>query len=321
MGQMDTIHVTAASDDRMAAGLGIGLFSMFRRTKTPIHAHLVLDNISPINLERFALLDKQFDHQITIIKPDFKDDYASAKTGTHVNKVAYYRLNMGEYMQDVERVIWFDSDMLCLGDIQPLWTEDLEGLPIGAVNDPASIEVTAEGIEYEKIGLQKTDPYFNSGLLLVDLNQWRSLGTKERVLRHMSEDPNFGRFRDQSRLNYFFAKQWKELPEKYNVQARVVGLQSPLPPSDPDAFHEALVDPVIVHFNGPCKPWQIKMLSPYKKAYRREWMRSPWRDWSEKSSDPIREWRWFLGDLRRHWRRWLWIRGEINKRHSSALFE
>jgi lipopolysaccharide biosynthesis glycosyltransferase len=90
---LETIHITAASDENMAAGLGIGLFSIFRRSRGPIHAWIVLDRVSDVHVKRFETLGRQFGHQITFVEPTFREEYSQAKRGSHVNQVTYYRLN------------------------------------------------------------------------------------------------------------------------------------------------------------------------------------------------------------------------------------
>lgn len=309
-GLVDAIYLTGAADDNAAPGLGIGLSSVLERCSGEIRPYLVLDGVSEANLARFKALEIRHNVKFEYVDPEpFKKLYRDAKQGGHISYVAYYRLSLPDYLpQEARRAIWFDSDMLALGDIRELWNEDLENQPLGAVYDPVLTEVGAEGVEYEKIGIDPALGYFNSGLLLIDLDQWRAESIGSHIRAHMKADPNFGRFRDQSRLNKYFAGRWKELPRRYNLQSRVIGVQSiPLKPADPDAFRAALRDPMIVHFNGPCKPWQRRTLNPFKPTYRAAWKRSPWHDWKP-SQNLIFETRWFVGDLRRYWRRFVWLK-------------
>lgn len=318
--QHDVIYLTGAADDNAAPGLGIGLSSILERCSGEIRPYLVLDGVSDENLARFKALEDKYGVKIEYVQADrFKGLYRDAKQGSHISYVTYYRLSLQDYLPpEAKKAIWFDSDMLCLGDIRELWNEDLEGNPLGAVYDPVVTEVGAEGIEYKKIGIDLANGYFNAGLLLIDVDQWRAEQVGAQIRAHMQADPQFGRFRDQSRLNKYFEGRWKELSRRYNLQGRVIGLQSiPLKPFDPQAFQQALRDPLIVHFNGPCKPWQRRTLSPFKSDYRAAWRRSPWRNWHH-SENMVSEMRWYFGDLRRHWRRLVWLKRHIPKKSAKS---
>src|SRR5579885_288398 len=68
---------------------------------------------------------------------------------------------------DVERVLYLDADIVVTGSIASLWNTDLGEALFGAVDIPGS----DRGVCH--LGLRPEDGYFNSGVLLFNLKQWR----------------------------------------------------------------------------------------------------------------------------------------------------
>jgi len=302
-----SIFLTAVADDRMIAPLGVTLTSILERSKASFDITVVLDNVGQPDIGRLQGLAESFGQTIRLVEPEFKQLYANAKSNQWVTKAAYYRLHMADFLpKEAKKAIYLDCDILCLGDLEELWHESLDGQPVAAVYDPTVTEVTEMGLEYELIGTDLKDGYFNSGVMVVDVEQWREEGVAGHISRHIQENPKFGRFHDQSRLNAYFTRRWKRLPLRYNLQARMMGIQLPgLEPTDERLLRASIADPMLVHFNGPCKPWQGRLVNPFKRDYIEVWRRSLWRDWRPKQN-PLEEWRWHLGDVRKHWRQLKW---------------
>jgi len=291
----------------MIAPLGITLTSILEKASGPFDITVVLDGVGSADRKKLEELGHSFGQTIRLIEPDFKGLYTNAKSNQWVTKAAYYRLHMADYLpSEAKRAIYIDSDILCLGDLRELWNEPLNGFPLGAVSDPTVTEPTELGLEYELIGTGRYDGYFNSGVMVVDLDQWRVEHVAEKIAKHIHDYPKFGRFHDQSRLNAYFARRWQPLPLRYNLQARMMGIQLPgMEPTDPKVLAESIANPSLVHFNGPCKPWQHRLVNPFKKDYVAVWKRSLWRDWHPKQR-MLEEMRWHFGDLRKHWRQLRW---------------
>lgn len=66
----------------------------------------------------------------------------------------------------VERALYLDSDVLVRGDLKQLWNIDLQGKAVGAVTDigfPMGHDHSTKA------------PYFNAGVLLIDLAKARGV--------------------------------------------------------------------------------------------------------------------------------------------------
>lgn len=302
-----TIFLTAVADDRMVAPLGITLTSILERSRASYDITVVLDNVGQADIDKLKKLGETFGQTIRLVEPEFKQLYSNAKSNQWVTKAAYYRIHMADFLpKEAKKAIYLDCDILCLGDLEELWNESLDGHAVAAVYDPTVTEVTDLGLEYELIGTDLKDGYFNSGVLVVDVEQWRAENVAANISKHVQDFPKFGRFHDQSRLNAYFTRRWKRLPLRYNLQARMMGIQLPgLEPTNEGVLRDSISNPMLVHFNGPCKPWQGRLLNPFKRDYIEVWRRSLWSDWHPKQK-ALEELRWHFGDLRKHWRQLRW---------------
>jgi len=138
----------------------------------------------------------------------------------------YFRLLAPFLLPSYSRAIYLDADTVVVGDISPLWTMDLETYPVGAMRD--YLECVRHAISnYEELGLDPESHYFNSGVLIMDLDHWRRERVAERVLsvcaqhkdclRAQGRWPQF----DQYGLNVVLNKQWKQLDEMWNHASHV----------------------------------------------------------------------------------------------------
>ncbi|HZM74576.1 MAG TPA: glycosyltransferase family 8 protein [Candidatus Limnocylindrales bacterium] len=175
----------------------------------------------------------------------------------------YLRLSIPDEI-DEPTVLYLDCDLIALDDLIPLLATDLAGKPLAAVRDPWN-PLTGVGIALPNcrdLGVPGGRDYFNSGVMLLDLNVCRSLGLFERAWRFLSMHPGEARLWDQDALNVAADDQWLRLDRRWNTFAfsplmNLPGFvreeaESVLP------LAELLSDEdtaAVLHFAGPLKPW------------------------------------------------------------------
>jgi lipopolysaccharide biosynthesis glycosyltransferase len=176
-----------------------------------------------------------------------------------VSPMTYARLQLHESLESsIERVIFLDSDILVLDDLEDLSSVDLHGQTIGAVPDAHVDPALRKGLKRpEHEGVPQLAGYFNAGILVVDLPKWRANGIADRALRYLSEHANLP-YGDQDALNAACDGIWMRLPSRWNFQlhhaSRIVGMPA----------HDR---PVIVHFVTQWKPWKVSSASINAKLY------------------------------------------------------
>jgi len=134
-------------------------------------------------------------------------------------------------LSEYDRIIFFDVDMLCLGDISYLLTVQCD---FGGVKHPMH-----ESVEMQKAFIYDKNVGFNGGLLVINnkfLNNETILGIKDIIKSHTW-------FGNQSSLNIYFKNHITFLPEKYFLSTPFMNFQN-------------IKTSLIWHFAGNKKPWE-----------------------------------------------------------------
>lgn len=94
----------------------------------------------------------------------------------------YYRILIPWLLPDsVDRALWLDSDIIISGDIAPFYHLDLVEHCIAACEDGGCINRKTRGQDNDRLGLDGKHRYFNSGVLLMNLNLIRRRFSQEEV--------------------------------------------------------------------------------------------------------------------------------------------
>jgi UDP-D-galactose:(glucosyl)LPS alpha-1,3-D-galactosyltransferase len=194
-----------------------------------------------------------------------------------VSGAVYVRLAIPEVIPDERRVLYLDADTLVLGDLRPLLLHSLAGHPIGAVRDPQN-PVIGRGIQmpgWDELGVPYGRDYFNSGVMLLDLERCQQLGVFERSRQFLSEHPDKVRFWDQDALNWAVGDDWQRLDRRFNTFAMSAQAAQPgfVHFAEQDSPLAQLLEDeqtaALVHYAGPDKPWQDSYPpSRLRDAYR-----------------------------------------------------
>lgn len=252
------------------------LASIAQHTNAPLRVFVLSDHvIPPRHTDTFADSLPQIsihwihlsDLEITLADvPDPQFD---------VHRISYARL-LGPNLvsADCMRLIYLDTDVLVRKDIRHLWNVDLEGHPIAAARDFGCpwIGFPTLGLAfYREAAIDPAGHYFNSGVLVIDVERWRADHLQERSIALLKSMTPI-RYADQDALNAVLHDDWKSLDPKWNV--------FPVPPAEtfanlllgPDEAEAMASDPAIVHFAGREKPWNADQYPQKVPGYADEWI-------------------------------------------------
>lgn len=184
----------------------------------------------------------EYKNIITIFKFDFDSIDFPKITDAHVSKATYFRLFFQKYLpEDIEFVTYVDSDIICMRDPERDMIEAIKNikdsnLPLGAVNDD-------KGTNNNQIRLDmKSDKYFNAGVMIINLKEWRANIQMSKILLLMEELREKIVWWDQDILNVLIDGDYLELKNEFNRKT-----------SDFDNTPEKSV--IFVHYSGKGKPW------------------------------------------------------------------
>jgi lipopolysaccharide biosynthesis glycosyltransferase len=192
--------------------------------------------------------------QIQYIAMDHKFEHAPRRAG--LSPATYYRLRMGHLLPpDVDRVLYLDGDTVVVSPIDDLLDVDLDGRIFAAV----------QAVVWEKhvrrLGLPGT-AYLNSGVLLVDLQMWRSTNAEQRLLAYIAANEENLEQADQDALNAAFLGEWLPVSDRFNFSPKFRG------ESDPST--------AIIHYSGNTKPWDQLTDQTLRTAYWRYRNQTPY---------------------------------------------
>ena len=160
-----------------------------------------------------------------------------------------FRFILANLLPSLDRIIYLDVDTLVLRDLTELWRTDLEGKFIGVVKDVLINLNVAQKIVSER------KSYFNSGMLLMDLNLFRKYDICSDLIDFAIDVAEYCEYGDQDILNYYFIDGYKLLDIKWNCGRELL------------EGREKEVG--IVHYYGLEKPWKFGMVSIFyiKRAH------------------------------------------------------
>jgi lipopolysaccharide biosynthesis glycosyltransferase len=177
-------------------------------------------------------------------------------TQEHISTMTYARFVIPRlFPPSVSRVLYLDTDLLVLDNLEPLWCADLEGAVVGAVLDrlDSQIKAAMPGLE----NVPRVREYFNAGVLLIDLDRWREERISERSREYLLQHP-FSPYSDQDALNVACDGHWSRLDPRWNFQAHLEAKIAGMAQDDL---------PGIVHFVTRFKPWKPSSVSANAALY------------------------------------------------------
>lgn len=218
---------------------------------------------------------------------------------------AILRLKLNEFLpHEFKKVLYIDSDVLCMQTLSKLFAMSLDGFAFAAVESTAMMPVinkTAEA-HLKSIGMATTAPYFNSGIVLFDWTTILKTDFFKDCLTTLKSRTDW-RFHDQDVMNIAALGKWKKLHQKYNVTKKTADYLS--------------IDPVFRHFNGAAKPWNSKSrfgFARYHKYYADSLSGTPWQSFMDQPQKP-----WSFKDNWRALLRKLSFRKIAKLRHHISL--
>lgn len=192
------------------------------------------------------------------------------------------RLFMGDVLPDsVERVLYLDCDTIILQSLHRLWEVNLKGAVLGAVMEPTIYDSVKE-----QIGLNPQEPYYNSGVLLIDLKRWREENVQQELVEYFLGHNGALGFGDQDTINAVLRGKIRTLSPRYNFFSNyryfrydtLVKLLPAYSCCPRAAWEEAKRHPAVVHFAGDERPWRAGNRNPYRLAYRKYKRMTVWKD-------------------------------------------
>ena len=241
------INIAFAIDQNYLKPCGISIYSIMKNNSTTkIKFHIFTTFFDKTYFESF--INENVSIEVYILKPDYFD---SLQTTGHFTTAIYYRLSIAHILKNkLKQVLYLDADILCTGSVKELINFDLSNKIIGAVQD-SSMKLE----DITSLGLSTNQTYFNSGVLLINIDAWIEAQIFEKFTQLINQKKY--EYPDQDVLNIILKDQTYYLNEKFNY------------------FSTKPIEPVFIHFVSTPKPWSICAINNEK--YLEYYNKSPWR--------------------------------------------
>lgn len=267
------IPVFFVADDYYAPFVATTMASILKNTKSFIEFYVINNGISEKNKQKLANEKKWFKNfslNFVSVDNELLNKLNERNEQKHAwPEIIYAKLFIPEFdvSKKIKKAIYLDCDIIVKKDIKSLYDIDLENYIIGAVTEDLIYNNKIYKLEHynayrkreieniKKITNNKQHIYFNSGVMLIDMEKWRKEKITEKAVKMASIIKNY--FPDQTILNAVLSGKTKKLHNKYNelvnksmAYGEYLKFKINLPQYAKNVFPNA----VILHYTGE-KPW------------------------------------------------------------------
>lgn len=181
-------------------------------------------------------------------------------------KEMYYRLLAPHLLPStVKRILYLDPDTLVINPIRPLWETDLKGNIFAAAAHTGKTEL-ANSVNQLRLGTDSD--YYNSGVLLMDLEAGRREIDPQKLFRNVEQHRMELILPDQDILNALYSEQILPLDDAlWNYDARNYSNYL-LRSGGVCDLQWVMEHTSILHFCGKQKPWKRNYLYRFGILYR-----------------------------------------------------
>lgn len=305
--QRDKVNVCYTGDSGYAMQVAVSLISILEHSEGKnINFYILGDKYNQQILGRFQQIEKKYNTNIFCIDISDKmqllsDTKLSEEPGIMRNGMISYmfaRLFMGSALpESVKKVIYIDSDTICVDDISKLFEVKLtEGNLLAAVRDIWPVSYN------ECVGFAENDLYFTSGVMLVDLIRWRAEKYEDQILEIARSTRHYFYMHDMDLLNICFKGRIQTLSPQYGMlyllrkytAAQCIWMSGKTEKTyySQDEINEAKKYPVVIHYTGEYygRPWSFPHACSDHKLWYNYFKLSPWREEHIGKKHTLKQW-------------------------------
>ncbi|MDB5249650.1 MAG: hypothetical protein JWQ40_4044 [Segetibacter sp.] len=263
-GSIDYLHIALGFDENYIVPIYALLTSIFHNNRdSAIMFHVIATGLNETEKEKIKQYIRRNNAEISYytINEEEVRKIVYIPANTHFTIATYYRLFFPSLIpSDIRKLLYIDSDAIVIGNLQELYNTDIGNAPIGAATDSGPHPG-------EFLGIKGKENYFNAGVLLIDIRNWKEQMVTENALQFLADYPEKIKYVDQDALNATLINKWFKLDNKYNLTWFDVSLQVPK--------SELTKDKVIIHYTTPNKPWHCLARNKLRSFYHHYLKLSP----------------------------------------------
>lgn len=211
------ITVLYQFNDKYAPFAGVSMTSLFENNKhiPKIKVLILGEELSGDSIKKIYQMGERYNREIVFL--DTEELVAKMKSmGMSTYRGSYaanMRLFLPEVLQETEgRVLYLDADTIVGAKLDGLFSLSMHGKVVAMVQD------SLVRAHKRRLGFDKNEPYFNSGVILFDMKRWREERCTEKIVEHICTVRADYPSPDQDLINIICRRQIYKLPPSYNMQ-------------------------------------------------------------------------------------------------------
>lgn len=158
----------------------------------------------------------------------------------------FYKLLIPDLLpKQFTTAIYLDGDLIVRESLEKLWNFDIkENYLLGPENENVPTVSHPLGLlNWKELGFSADDKKFSAGVLVLNLEKWRSDNMCAKALDYLAHNKQYIRWHESDILAAIVGRQWGALDSRWNrVEARFL-------------TQEEVNDSFILHFTSYSKPW------------------------------------------------------------------
>lgn len=261
------IEILVTIDQNYIKPLEVMIYSLkLNNLEQQMRIWIIYDNISTSALTALQNFGQKIGIQVEALAMNADFTFPESLLNLHdYPQEMYFRLLSGKILPSkLHRIIYLDPDILVINSIRPLWDLDLQGKMFAAAVHEGLTDIMSS---INNIRLGTTTAYFNSGIMLMDLDQMRQKVKLDDLTDAINEHHDTLILPDQDILNYLYGEDILQIPEtQWNYDARAYSVYLTRSAGEYN-LEWVMQNTSILHFCGKPKPWQKENHSRFKALY------------------------------------------------------
>ena len=246
--QNQIVPVFFSSDDNYVPYLAVSIRSLIDTTplKQKVCVYVLNERLKIENMFALKKMEtKNVKIKFVNVSNKIKSirDKLVAQLRDYYSPSIYYRIFIASMFPKLDKAIYLDCDIAIVDNIANMYNKDLGNNLVGAVVDEiANSNEQFKNYVQEAVGID-CDKYFNSGILLMNLKEFRNQGIEEQFIYYLNNYPFSSMCPDQDYLNFLCKNKVLYMEKGWDKMTVEDG-----------EFDEK--DLHIVHYNMFKKPWK-----------------------------------------------------------------
>ena len=250
-------------DSKYLPAMGACLASIIRNNQNiRIQFHVITVVLPQRDIEQLAVFADQ--NAIAVQLHMLRSEYISGIPEPKFRRFSgaiHNRLWICQILDGIAtRVLYLDADIICLGSIADITQTNLDGKILAAIPEVAQDELKGS------LGLVTDGPYFNSGVLYINVELWNRSCVTQCVIKNLINNEGRYAYPDQDALNIVLMGKVVFLDKRWNLFV---------------SHFKPRSDTVFLHYSNE-KPWQVWSTNFNDAPFASSIAHTPWAGWADR---------------------------------------